>query len=367
MIGEVKKSTVKYNRRLVGYLAVVDEGIAFQYDPEWLKDGFSISPFSLPLKGDVFIDRKDNFGGLFGVFHDSLPDGWGELLVSRMCAKKGVNYEKLNPLTKLSLIGGNGLGGLNYEPTQAVETVDSRFDLEELAEEANAVLNDTEKPVGDLDGLYLAGGSSGGARPKAHLKIDGEEWIVKFPCRIDPPDVGLREYEANTAAKECGLDVNEFKLFPSKKCSGYFGAKRFDRKEGGRVHVVSLSSLLETTHRIPNLDYVHLFQVIENICADKRDRYEAFARMAFNVLYGNKDDHGKNISFLYDETLGGYRLSPAYDITRTPDKPEHEMTVLGKTNPTETDLLDLAAYVGLAKGKMMGILENIRENIHKRI
>ncbi len=365
MIGEVKKLTVKYNGQTVGYLAVVDEGIAFQYDADWLKNGFSISPFSLPLKGDVFIDRKDNFGGLFGVFHDSLPDGWGELLVNRMCARKSVNYEKLNPLTRLSLIGENGLGGLNYEPTQAAETADSHFDLEELAEEANAVLNDTEKAVGDLDGLYLAGGSSGGARPKAHLRIDGEEWIVKFPCRIDPPDVGLMEFNANAAAKKCGLDVTEFKLFPSKKCSGYFGAKRFDRKEGRRVHVVSLSSLLETTHRIPNLDYVHLFQVIENICADKRDLYEAFVRMTFNVLYGNKDDHGKNISFLYDEMLGGYRLSPAYDLTRTPDKPEHEMTVMGNPNPTEKDLLKLAAYVGLAKGKTTGILESIKENIHK--
>lgn len=256
MIGEVAKSVVKYNDRIVGYLAVVEEGIAFQYDSEWLKDGFSISPFSLPLKGEVYIDRKDNFEGLYGVFHDSLPDGWGGTSCSRMCAKKGVNYEKLNPLTKLSLVGGNGLGGLNYVPTQAVETANSHFELEELAEEANAILNDAEKPVSDLDGLYLLGGSSGGARPKAHLRINEEEWIVKFPCRIDPPDVGLREYEANATAKKCGLDVNEFKLFPSKKCSGYFGAKRFDRKEGKRVHVVSLSSLLETTHRIPNLDYV---------------------------------------------------------------------------------------------------------------
>lgn len=363
MIGEVTNSKVKYNGRPAGYLAVVEEGIAFQYDPEWLRDGFSLSPFSLPLEGKVFIDRKDNFEGLFGVFHDSLPDGWGELLVSRMCAKKGVNYEKLNPLTKLSLIGGNGLGGLNYEPTQAVQTTDARFDPEELAEEANAVLSDEGKPVGDLDGLYLAGGSSGGARPKAHLRVDGEEWIVKFPCRIDPPDVGLREYEANAAAKKCGLDVNEFKLFPSKKCSGYFGAKRFDRKEGRRVHVVSLSSLLETTHRVPNLDYVHLFQVIENICADKGDLYEAFARMAFNVLYGNKDDHGKNVSFLYDETVGGYRLSPAYDLTRTAEKPEHEMTVMGNPDPAERDLYGLASYVGLAKARAKRIVERIKDGI----
>ena len=361
---EVTKSVVKYNGRCVGYLAVIESGeVAFQYDTEWLNSGFSISPFSLPLDGRVFIDRKDNFEGLFGVFDDSLPDGWGELLVKRMLAKKGINYEKLNPLTKLSLVGENGLGGLHYEPTQATETGDSRFDLEELASEANDVLNDAEKSVGELDSLFLLGGSSGGARPKAHICIDGEEWIVKFPCRIDPPDAGLLEYEANAAAKRCGLCVNEFRLFPSKNCSGYFGAKRFDRKEGRRVHVISISSLLETTHRVPNLDYVHLFQVVENICADKRDLYEAFARMTFNVLYGNRDDHGKNISFLYDEELKGYRLSPAYDLTRTPDKPEHEMTVMGNPTPTEKDLLDLAAYVGLAKGRVGEILDKTKDGL----
>jgi len=81
---------------------------------------------------------------------------------------------------------------------------------------------------------------------------------------------------------------------------------------------------METSHRIPNLDYTHLLQVIEKICIDKEDLYEAFRRMCFNVFFGNKDDHGKNFAFLYDESLGGYKLSPAYDITKTPDKAEHE-------------------------------------------
>ena len=164
MIGEVTKLAVMYNGRPVGHLATTEEGIAFQYDAAWLKEGFSISPFSLPLEGGVYRNRKDNFEGLYGVFHDSLPDGWGELLVSRMCAKKGIYYEKLNPLTKLSLIGGNGLGGLNYEPTQAVERAGAHFNLEELAEEANAVLHDAQRPIGDLDELYLLGGSSGRQR-----------------------------------------------------------------------------------------------------------------------------------------------------------------------------------------------------------
>lgn len=74
--------------------------------------------------------------------------------------------------------------------------------------------------------------------------------------------------------------------------------KRFDRKNNKRVHMISLSALLETTHRIPNLDYSHLFQVIENICPDKDDIYEAYRRMCFNVFYKNRDDHGKKF-FLY--------------------------------------------------------------------
>ena len=76
------------------------------------------------------------------------------------------------------------------------------------------------------------------------------------------------------------------------------GVKRFDRKDNKRVHMISLSALLETTHRIPNLDYSHLFQVIENICPDKDDIYEAYRRMCFNVFAHNRDDHLKNFTYL---------------------------------------------------------------------
>lgn len=115
MIKNIKKLTVKYNDRTVGILAEVEEGkIAFQYDEKWVKNGFSVSPISLPLNREVYVNHKDTFEGLYGVFHDSLPDGWGELLVSRMLAKQGINYAELSPLTKLSIVSENGLGGLTY-------------------------------------------------------------------------------------------------------------------------------------------------------------------------------------------------------------------------------------------------------------
>ena len=152
MIAQVRKRTVKYNRRIVGYLAHLDDdSIAFQYDDEWIKNGFSISPFSLPLSGKIYQDGKGIFEGLYGVFHDSLPDGWGELLVKRMLAKQGINADKLSPLTKLTLISGSGLGGLTYEPTQIDETDETDFDLDFIAQEMNREANTILSKANDLE------------------------------------------------------------------------------------------------------------------------------------------------------------------------------------------------------------------------
>ncbi len=358
MIKDIKKLTVKYNGEEVGILSQIDGGeIAFQYSEEWVKSGFSISPFSLPLSREVYIQKKPTFQGLYGVFHDSLPNGWGELLMARMLQKQGIDYKAISPLTKLTLVGNNGLGGLTYEPSQA-EKQEFGIELDNLAKQADEILNDGTTSS-DFDKIFYLGGSSGGARPKAHIKEGDDEWIVKFPCRIDPVNVGEKEFETNLLAQKCGLNVNEFRLFPSKRCSGYFGAKRFDRKNGRRIHMISLSSILETTHRIPNLDYMHLLQVVDAICSSKEDVYEVYARMCFNVIFGNKDDHGKNFAFLYDETQKSYRLSPAYDLTQTTEKIEHEMTVLGAVNPTEIDLLSIAKEMKLSQKKCKEILNRI--------
>lgn len=357
MISKIKKLNVKYNQKVVGYLIELNDGrIAFQYDDKWIKNGFSISPLSLPLTNKVFINSKQTFDGLYGVFNDSLPDGWGELLIRRMLNKIGINPDLLTPLQKLAILSQNGLGGLTYEPNNSIDNNlnDENISLDEIFKATDAILNDNSNI--NLDTIYKLGGSSGGTRPKAHLTINGEQWIVKFPCFMDSKKIGQEEYIANKLAKECGINVSEFKLFPSKICPGYFGTKRFDRNKEKRIHMISLSALLETTHRIPNLDYSHLFQVIENICVDKEDIYEAYRRMCFNVFYNNRDDHGKNFSFIYDESLGGYCLSPAYDLTKTPNKFEHEMTVNGNGLPLESDLIDIAKKFKLSLLKCKSII-----------
>ncbi len=358
-IKDIKKLQVKYNGRLVGYLAELkSHKIVFQYDEEWINDGFPISPISLPLSSKIYDQGKEIFNGLYGVFWDSLPDGWGELLIKRMLAKKGINYDNLSPIQKLSLVAKNGLGGLEYEPYTEIKTTSTKYDLDDLAKETSKILND-ELYDSNLDSVFALGGSSGGASPKAHITVDSEEWIVKFPCRIDPINIGEKEYLMNQMAFKCGINVNEYKLFDSNVCKGYFGAKRFDRVNGRKIHTISLAGVLETTHRIPNLDYGHLFEVIKTICVDQSDMYEAFRRMCFNVIFGNKDDHSKNFSFIYDEEEKGYKLSPAYDLTSTPNKFEHEMTVNRNGNPTKEDIFALANINKLSTTKCEKIFNSI--------
>lgn len=361
----VEKLIVGYNGMTVGYLVAKDGEISFQYDDDWLLNGFSISPFSLPLKREIFINEKRNFDGLFGVFADSLPDGWGALMMVRKLAAKGINYEGLSPLTKLSLLDERGKGGLSYAPGQNEEG-EELSDLDEVASFAKEVLEGNNVSEDNLDKMARMMGSSGGARPKTYFLAGGKEWIVKFPGSFDPREAGKEEYSANSLAKECGLNVNEFRLFPSKRCLGYFGSARFDRKEGKRIHMISLSSLLETSFRLPNLDYLHLFRVIKNISIEEEDLYEAYGRMCFNVLYGNKDDHGNNFSFLYDEEKKGYRLSPFYDITKTPFMAEHSMTILGKGNPEEGDLLEAGEEMKLSKKRCKEILEKTKSLLKHR-
>ncbi|MCD8203680.1 MAG: type II toxin-antitoxin system HipA family toxin [Coprobacillus sp.] len=362
MILDVKTLEVYYNKVKVGTLKEIEEGkSAFQYDKEWIKSGFSISPLSLPLSDKVYITCKDELNSLFGVFYDSLPNGWGELITRRALMKKGISYDSLSPLTKLALLSPFSLGGLDYRPC-LYEKINSneKSSLDSLYKDINSLYNDENINSIDLDRLYINGGSSGGARPKVHLKISGKEYIIKFPTSLDGLDAGLKEYKANEIASRCGINVNEFTLFPSRVCAGYFGALRFDRVGQKRRHVISLSGLLETSYKIPSLDYIHLARVIKLVCTDiSANLKEAYRRMVFNSLYPNKDDHGKNFSFLYSEEKGGYILSPMYDINKTKYILEHEMTVNGKGNPTPSDLVDIAKEFNLNKKEAKEIIEEI--------
>ena len=363
---ETKTLQVMYDEKLVGTLAMASgHKVAFQYSEEWLEDGFSISPFSLPLKNQVFVPQKDYFDGLFGVFADSLPDNWGRLLLNRLLRAHKQNPDRLTVLDRLKIVGKSGMGALTYYPEKSFSEQTGNLDLDELAEECQRILNteETEK----LDELYRLGGTSGGARPKVMMEIDGEPWIIKFPAHVDRADIGKMEYDYYLCAEQCGITMSECNLFPSGKCSGYFGTKRFDRKnqhgEMERVHMLTVAALLELDFEQPVLDYQDLMKLTKIITNNSPEDLEnMYRRMCFNVYAHNRDDHAKNFSFLYEEEKKCWRLSPAYDLTySTTYYGEHTTTVAGNgKNPGSKELIFVGTQAGLSKEKCRSIAVEIK-------
>ena len=337
-----------YNDKLVGTLAKTpDRLVAFEYDSEWVATGFSISPFSLPLQKKVYLPKFEPFEGLFGVFNDSLPDGWGRLLVDRLLLKNKINPSEIDNLNRLAVVQESGMGALTYQPEHKFETQEQESDYDKLATECSKILESQNSD--NLDELFKLGGSSGGARPKILTKIEGEDWIIKFPSSQDPKNIGEQEYKYSHLAKDCGIRMSETKLFDSKICSGYFGIKRFDRIEGRKIHMVSVSGLLETSHRLPNLDYNILMKLTLELTKNYQDIEQLYRLMCFNVFAHNRDDHSKNFSFLYDENRKEWHLSPAYDLTYSSSfNGEHATTINGEgKNPSLDDILAVAKNIGI--------------------
>lgn len=340
---------VFYNDKFVGTLAKAPDGlVAFEYDREWLVSGFSISPFSLPLEKKVFLPKYEPFDGLFGVFNDSLPDGWGRLLVDRLLLKNKINPSEIDSLNRLAVVQEIGMGALTYKPEHKFESEEQKSDYDKLAQECSKMLESQNSD--NLDELFKLGGSSGGARPKILTKINGEDWIIKFPSSQDPKNIGEQEYKYSIVAKECGIKMTETKLFESKICSGYFGVKRFDRgKNGHKIHMASVSGLLETSHRLPNLDYNILMKLTLELTKNYQDIEQLYRLMCFNVFAHNRDDHSKNFSFLYDENKKKWYLSPAYDLTYSSSfNGEHATTVNGEgKNPMLEDIIAVGVNIGI--------------------
>ena len=354
---------VYYDERLVGTLAMTaDHKVAFQYDDEWLENGFSISPFSLPLKKQVFVPQKDYFDGLFGVFADSLPDNWGRVLLNRLLRSHKQNPDELTVLNRLAIVGKSGMGALTYYPENSFSEQQKPVNLDELAEECDKILNTEYSDK--LDELYYLGGTGGGARPKIMTTVDGKDWIIKFPAHVDRKDAGKMEYDYSCCARQCGITMSETRLFPSDKCKGYFGIRRFDREaDGKRVHMLTAAALLELDFEQPSLDYHSLMKLTKILTRDNKEDVEnMFCRMCFNVFSHNRDDHSKNFTYLYDEINDQWRLSPAYDLTYSNTYyGEHTTTIDGNgRNPGRKELLAVGIAAGMRRSNCEKIIDTIQ-------
>lgn len=363
----LNKLEIFYHDRPVGTMALYQNRLAaFEYNGDWLAEGFSISPFSLPLEKKVFMPKVEPFEGLFGVFADSLPDGWGRLLVDRLMRKNGLDPRTVGNLERLAIVGSSGMGALTYRPVITMEKSQGEMSLDEIARECEKILNtDTSE---NLDYLFAKGGSSGGARPKILTEVDGEAWIIKFPSSDDSKDIGQQEYDYALCAKKCGLEIEEVRLFPSESTKGYFGTRRFDRAgegEAGKIHMASAAGLLETSHRIPNLDYDVLMKLTLQLTKSMEECEKLYRQMCFNVYAHNRDDHSKNFTYIYKESEKRWVISPSYDLTYSNSiGGEHATTVNGNgVNPGMEELLAVAKKIGLNTNKARKTAADIKEYV----
>ena len=305
--------TVPADPVLIGELNLVraNRGVSLRYADAWLERGFALSE-DLPLVDEEFLPPDKETAA--GAVDDARPDRWGERLI-RFLDKPA----RLSLLEYLYFAGDDRFGALGVS-TSATEYRPRRFGPLPVLGDAVRIqelirrLQDGET-VPDRERRLLAPGvTMGGARPKALLDIDAEQWVVKFGDG-DAIDAPLVEHAAMTLASQAGIRVAE--TMPVRLTGGHAVAvKRFDRKRGGRVHCLTAHVALRAAQE--RFGYPELAQVLRRRGVTAGDRYvtdmqELFRRMVFNILIDNTDDHEKNHAVLVADAQQ-YELAPAYDV-----------------------------------------------------
>ena len=364
----------------VGDIAIRDQQLYFEYHTDFLREGYELSPLRLPRKPGVTTFDLQLFEGLPGVFHDSLPDGWGHLLFDRAMRRRGIMLHTLSPLDRLAHVGHHGMGALVYEPDLSLQSDMVDIDLDRIHETLQDLLEGQATDV--LDQLLILNGSSSGTRPKAlidfnretdHLiygsqifQKDYELWIVKFANVHDGPDAGAMEFVYSIMAQDAGLRVPPTHLFPAKHGAGYFAVQRFDRDQGERFHMHTACGLLHSDHRFPILDYKDLIELTMILTQDIREVEQMFRLAVFNVMAHNRDDHSKNFSFLMNQT-GEWKVSPAYDITFSMGPGGQQSTmVMGEGQSIgRNHLYALGKYAQISESKIQSIIDQAKDSLQQ--
>ncbi|MDR0950625.1 MAG: type II toxin-antitoxin system HipA family toxin [Candidatus Ancillula sp.] len=357
---------------------------AFQYFPEWVQNGYSISPILMPLENRIFAFpelSRETYQGLPPAIADALPDRFGNAIITAELQKQGLGYRDITPIDRLSYVGKRSMGSLEFKPTFGNSKISNEMlRIGKLVEAARMVLSgdfkdedDTSKAVKQI---IKIGTSAGGARAKAVINVDDETgiissgqfpaesktgWLLKFDsmgsdAKLDHGQVGQSEdfcrieYAYSLMAKEAGINMPETRLL-EEGGRAHFMVRRFDRPSGKRkLGMQSLCGIAAADFNLRGVnDYSILVQTGKKLELPEEDFIEMFRRLVFNYLAFNCDDHTKNFAFLRGEN-GVWRLSPAYDVTFAYDPTnywlsQHLMGVDGKfQDVTKQDLIEFARH-----------------------
>ncbi|VAX08672.1 Toxin HigB / Protein kinase domain of HipA [hydrothermal vent metagenome] len=335
-------------RVLAGQLAQNSQATFFQYDADYLAHYHSLSPFKLPFNSDLCQAPEHPHQGLHGVFADSLPDGWGLLLMNRVFRQHGIHPQQLTAMDRLAYIGARGMGALTYAPVSEHAEPDQNalIDIAVLAESAIQMFDGQTEEV--LAALANAGGS-GGARPKALIFMDPQNpqcvatiprpgfqpWLIKFTSQnlLLGHEEGRCEAAYLTMAHNAGIQVPDWQLIEASGSKAWLATRRFDcspnHHYAGRYHVQSLCGLLDADFRQPSIDYEDLIKASQILCQSPAIGKVQFVRAMFNLFAANQDDHSKNWSFLMADD-GQWQPAPFYDATFSPNaNNEHTTAFVG--------------------------------------
>ena len=368
----------------LGYEHIRGKGhFVFEYSHQWLKQHGGIL-----LSGDLMnvasLQHPRGNDNVFGFVKDSFPDRWGRLLLDRRerltAQQEGrakrmlTNYDYLIGIEDFTRMGGirykeeNSDGYINASAKFLVPPIESLRALCDACHEIELAEERNELPEQRwLDQLIDPGTSLGGARPKANVvDTDGKLYVAKFPSKKDLENTELIEHFSHQLAAKAGINVAKTHTIKISKDRDLLLSERFDRTaEGRRIHFASAMSLLgfdDGAGSSTGNGYLDIVDFILRGCTDVRQNLrELYRRVAFNVMFGNTDDHFRNHGFLL--TPKGWTLSPAYDIN--PGAKSHQCLLIDSYTE-ESDINALLAasdnYM-LERQEATEIIEEVRAAI----
>ncbi len=359
----------------IGTLSKGDRGsVSFEYEPAWLEHTHA---FQLDPELDMFSGEFYPGGSNFGVFMDSCPDRWGQILMKRREIIEA-KEERRTPRTLgpweflLGIQDCTRMGALrftlpnerNFLASEALTAppVARIAELQAIAFELTKKKQiDSDKITEWLKVLVAPGSSLGGARPKANLSDDqGHLWIAKFPSADDDHDVALWEKLLHDMARDCDITVPESQNLQLGNGYHTFMVKRFDRIENGRVFYASAITMLnhidtEDASYLELADFISSYGDVERI---EKDLEELYTRVVFNVMTANRDDHLRNHGFI--RRPAGWCLSPAFDMNPSFKKDEHVLALdLHTRQPDIGVVIETAGCYRLSQNQSEVIVERV--------
>lgn len=316
------------NQALVGKLIFnEDYQCHLIYEKSWIKNGFPLSP-NLHLNKIVDSEAVVNF--LKNLF----PEGESfDVLLNTY------NISKKDCYSILKVIGHDLAGAFVFSSLEEREYIDCVFEISKSELNRRLDTKNVRNLVvwNDRFRLTIAGvqnklnilKNESGAMSIVSGKVSSTH-LLKFST-IESPSITINEFFCMSLAKHIGLQTADVQLF-RVGLHDVLEVTRFDRsirnEINDKTHIIdgcqvlnlpashkyeqNLGSSRDVSHIRNGATLKALFS-FANQCQNKDQTICSILDwVIFNVLIGNSDAHGKNISFYANKD--GYKLAPFYDL-----------------------------------------------------